>query len=108
MYAYDLSSFSQTQNAYWQNQKELPAYYGALDAGQSPMLRGYLLTEDDKVRRETIMRLMCDLALGYDDMSHRLGIRFFEYLARELESLADLEADGLLHRQSTGIEVTTQ
>jgi oxygen-independent coproporphyrinogen-3 oxidase len=108
IYAFGMSSISQTQNAYWQNLKELPAYYGALDAGQPAVLRGYLLTDDDKVRRETIMRLMCDLALDYGAMSRELGINFAQYFARELESLADLQADGLITQTATGLEVTKQ
>jgi oxygen-independent coproporphyrinogen III oxidase len=106
IYAFGMSSISQTQNAYWQNLKELPEYYQALDAGRSPILRGYLLTDDDKIRRDTIMRLMCDLALDYDEMSRKLGLKFAEYFARELDSLADLEADGLIQQTSGGLEVT--
>lgn len=108
IYAFGMSSISQTQNAYWQNLKDLPAYYGALDAGKAPVMRGYLLTDDDKIRRETIMRLMCDLALNYEDMSRALGLNFAGHFARELESLADLRADGLIKQNDTGLEVTTQ
>jgi len=64
------------------------------------------MTEEDKIRRETIMRLMCDLALDYAAMSRRLSIDFPRHFARELDSLADLEADGLVHRNARGIEVT--
>ena len=108
IYSFGMSSISQTQNAYWQNLKELPDYYGALDAGQSPILRGYLLTDDDKIRRETIMQLMCNLELNYEDMSRRLGLNFPAYFARELESLADMQADGLIQPTSAGLEVTKQ
>jgi len=108
IYAFGMSSISQTQNAYWQNLKELPAYYGALDAGKAPIMRGYVLTDDDKIRRETIMRLMCDLALNYETMSRTLGINFAEYFARELESFSDLRADGLIQQDSAGLDVTKQ
>ena len=108
IYSFGMSSISQTQHAYWQNTKELPAYYAALDAGKSPIVRGYVLNNDDKIRRETIMRLMCDLSLNYRAMSRKLGIHFQEYFARELESLSDLVADGLIRRTSLGIEVTSE
>ena len=39
-------------------------------------------------------------------MSKRLGINFAEYFAPELESLAGFEADGLVNRSATGLEVT--
>lgn len=106
IYAFGMSSISQTDSVYWQNHKELSKYYAALDAGQSPQVKGYVLTEDDKIRRQTIMRLMCDLALDYQSMSRLLGLDFAAYFAAELASLSDMEADGLLHRTTAGLTVT--
>ena len=106
IYAFGMSSISQIPDAYFQNEKDLPKYYAALDAGQVPLVRGYLVTDEDKIRRETIMRVMCDLSLDYAAMSQRLGLNFASYFERELESLAPFEADGLLRRSSTGMEVT--
>jgi oxygen-independent coproporphyrinogen III oxidase len=106
IYSFGMSSVSRTENMYWQNAKELPAYYAALDAGKPPIVRGYHLTEDDKIRRETIMRLMCDLVLDYDAMSQTLGIPFADYFAAELESLESLEADNLVRRTPGRLEVT--
>jgi oxygen-independent coproporphyrinogen-3 oxidase len=106
IYAFGMSSISQADGVYWQNLKELPDYCGALDAGRIPFARGYVLTPDDTIRRETIMRLMCDLGLDYAGMSRSLGLDFAAYFAREIESLADMEADGLLRRTPTGLEVT--
>ncbi|PYJ08906.1 MAG: oxygen-independent coproporphyrinogen III oxidase [Verrucomicrobia bacterium] len=106
IYAFGMSAISQIQEAYWQNEKGLPQYYAALDNGRTPMTRGYLVTEEDKVRRETIMRVMCDLSLDYAAMSQRLRLDFAAYFERELESLAGLEADGLVRRSPGGLEVT--
>ncbi|HWW01578.1 MAG TPA: oxygen-independent coproporphyrinogen III oxidase [Candidatus Acidoferrum sp.] len=106
IYAFGMSSISQIPDAYFQNEKDLTKYYAALDAGQVPLVRGYLVTEEDKIRRETIMRVMCDLSLDYGAMSQRLGLNFVSYFERELESLAAFEADGLLRRSATGMEVT--
>ncbi|HMJ89041.1 MAG TPA: oxygen-independent coproporphyrinogen III oxidase [Candidatus Acidoferrum sp.] len=107
IYSFGMSAISQTENAYWQNIKEVPIYYATLDAGKVPVARGYIVTEEDKIRRTTIMRLMCDLELDFQQMSQRLGINFEEHFARELDSLSDLEGDGLLKRTPLGIEVTT-
>jgi oxygen-independent coproporphyrinogen-3 oxidase len=106
IYAFGMSSISQIPEAYWQNEKELPEYYAALDAGKTPLARGYFVTDEDKIRRETIMRVMCDLSLDYAAMSQKLGINFTEHFAPELASLAPLEADGLVRRSPTGLEVT--
>ena len=106
IYAFGMSSISQADGIYWQNEKELPDYYRELDAGRVPLHKGYILSEDDKIRRQTIMRLMCDLGLDYPTMSQKLGISFPDYFAKELASLTDLEADGLLRRHPQGLTVT--
>ena len=106
IYAFGLSSISQADGIYWQNLKELPAYYAALDEGRSPLAKGYILTAEDKIRRQTIMRLMCDLSLDYAAMSQALGIDFAQHFDRELNSLADFEADGLMQKTKDGLFVT--
>ena len=106
IYAFGMSSISQANGAYWQNLKDLPDYYAALDAGRTPITKGYILTADDAIRRQVIMRLMCDMGLDFAAMSDTLGLDFRAYFARELESMGDLEADGLLHLDSGGLAVT--
>ena len=105
IYAFGMSSISQADGVYWQNEKELPVYYQRLDEGRLPMTRGYLLTDEDRLRRHVIMRLMCDLELDFAAMSSRLGVRFEQHFARELESLSDVEADGLIARTPAGLRV---
>ena len=106
IYAFGMSSISQANGAYWQNHKDLPDYYGALDAGNAPISKGYVLTRDDLIRREVIGRLMCDLGLDYEKMSGRLGIDFTAYFSQELASLSDLKADGLIETDACGLVVT--
>ncbi len=106
IYSFGMSSISQADGIYWQNVKELPAYYAALNTGKIPMAKGYILSEDDKVRRQTIMRLMCDMGLDYALMSQYLELDFKTYFAEELASLHDLEADGLIQKNQHGFSVT--
>jgi oxygen-independent coproporphyrinogen III oxidase len=106
IYAFGMSSISQAEGFYWQNHKELPSYYAALDAGKLPVSRGYIMTAEDKLRRTTIMRLMCDLGLDYADMSKLLGLDFKAHFAHELDSLDDMEADGLVVKTPQGLLVT--
>ena len=106
IYAFGMSSISQAGDLYWQNHKELPAYYAALDAGRLPIARSYVLNEDDTLRRQTIMRLLCDLGLDFTEMSQQLGVDFRTYFRRELASLADLESDGLIEKTAAGFHVT--
>jgi oxygen-independent coproporphyrinogen-3 oxidase len=106
IYAFGMSSISQIPDAYWQNEKELPKYQEAVDAGRVPLHRAYLVTPEDNIRRETIMRVMCDLSLDFNAMSQKLGINFEQHFALELAALAPFESDGLVKRSENGIEVT--
>ena len=106
IYAFGMSSISQIPDAYWQNEKELPKWQAAVEAGNVPLTRAYFLTDEDRIRRETIMRVMCDLSLDYAGMSQRLGIDFARHFEKELALLAPFEADGLVKRNAAGLEVT--
>lgn len=106
IYAFGMSSISQIPDAYWQNEKELPRWQEAVDAGRVPLHKAYLVTEEDRIRRDTIMRVMCDLSIDYKAMGERLGVDFQRHFAAELDSLVDLEADGLVRRHPQGLEVT--
>ncbi|MFI3119603.1 MAG: oxygen-independent coproporphyrinogen III oxidase [Methylococcaceae bacterium] len=106
IYAFGMSGVSQIPDAYWQNEKELPKYQEAVDAGRVPLHKAYFVTAEDKIRRETIMRTMCDLSLDFAAMSQKLGINFEQHFASELASLAPFEADGLVKRTLTGLEIT--
>jgi oxygen-independent coproporphyrinogen-3 oxidase len=91
IYAFGVSGISQTDNAYWQTEKELPKFYGALDQGKVPLAKAYLVTEDDRIRRETIKRVMCDLSLNFNKISEKFGINFLQYFAREIEGLCAMQ-----------------
>ena len=106
IYAFGMSSISQIPDAYWQNEKELPKYQEAVDAGRVPLSKAYFVTDEDKVRRETIMRVMCDLSLDFASMSQRLGIDFESHFAHELAALDGFQADGLVQRSAEGFVVT--
>jgi len=107
VYGIGNSALSQTAGAYWQNEKKLEDYYAALDQGRLPIASGYVLTPDDRLRRQVIMRLMCDFQLDYDVSSRSLGIDFRAYFEPELDSLRDLENDGLIELHRGGFRVTS-
>lgn len=106
IYSFGMSAISQIPDAYWQNEKELPQYFSALDAGKIPLARGYFLMDEDKIRRETIMRVMCDLSLDFAAMSQKLSVNFTEHFAGELATLKSFETDGLIRFLQSGFEVT--
>ncbi|MBI1176840.1 oxygen-independent coproporphyrinogen III oxidase [bacterium] len=106
IYAFGMSSISQADGVYWQNVKELEEYQKAVKEGDWPYHRGYVMTDEDKLRRTTIMRLMCDLELDYAHMSNLLGVDFADHFETDIVSLDDMESDGLIERSDTGLKVT--
>jgi oxygen-independent coproporphyrinogen-3 oxidase len=96
LYGFGMSSISHFGAIYAQNHKSLPEYYSALDAAHLPTHVGYRMTEDDRIRRHVIMRLMCDLELDTLATGREFGIHFDEYFAESLAKLEELRADGLV------------
>jgi oxygen-independent coproporphyrinogen-3 oxidase len=99
------TAISQTPNAFRQNEKSPASYHARLAAGELPIQRGTLLNDEDKRRRELIMRLMCDCELDYAALAKKLGVNIPETYAAELAKLAPLEADGLLAREADHLRV---
>ncbi len=91
---------------YCQNEKDLQAYYDAIDGGELPIKRGMVLTADDLLRRAVIMQLMCQFSLSKEAVEVAYLIEFDRYFAQELEELAQLEAAGLVELESRWINVT--
>jgi oxygen-independent coproporphyrinogen-3 oxidase len=92
-----LSAIGDVTGAFAQNVKKLSTYYEALDAERFPTERGYILNEDDRIRRHVIAELMCNLRLDRRAVEARFGIRFDEYFAREnAELVRGPAADGLV------------
>jgi len=106
IYSFGMSAISQIESLYWQNHKGLSDYYQALERRETPVARGYLLTREDQIRRATIMRLMCDGALDFSALSEALHIDFRAHFSAELQSLDDLEEDGLIRQTAWGLEAT--
>jgi len=104
--SFGVSAISQTHDMYWQNEKDLVQYYAALDEERLPIANGYVLNEEDQIRRKVIMRLMCDMKLDFGAMSNSLGLDFAEHFQPELSKVHELEADGLVHSGQNGFEVT--
>jgi oxygen-independent coproporphyrinogen-3 oxidase len=81
------SAIGEIGDAYVQNAAKLSDYYRAIDAGRLPVVRGYAMTADDRIRRHVIRTLMCDFRLPLADFESKHGVRFERYFAPEIERL---------------------
>ncbi|MEZ4727439.1 MAG: oxygen-independent coproporphyrinogen III oxidase [Caldilineaceae bacterium] len=105
--ALGMSSISMLSSLYVQNHKTLGEYYQALDAGNLPTLRGVELTQDDRLRREVIVELMCNVALNKARIAEKYGIVFDDYFSDALRQLEPFAEDGLIHLGQDKLTVTT-
>jgi oxygen-independent coproporphyrinogen III oxidase len=64
------------------------------------------VSDDDDLRRNVIMRLMCDMALNYDALSLEFNLDIRTYFADEIENLSTFEEDGLIEMNDTGFQVS--
>ncbi|MBL4889706.1 MAG: oxygen-independent coproporphyrinogen III oxidase, partial [Candidatus Lindowbacteria bacterium] len=106
IYGHGMSAVSQTHDAYFQNEKNLGDYYESIASGNNAFVRGYILSEDDKIRRYTIMNLMCNLKLNFDEVSKSLNIDFREYFSDEIQSFTSFQEDGLIEVTDNEISIT--
>jgi oxygen-independent coproporphyrinogen-3 oxidase len=96
-----VSAISDVRGAFAQNEKKLSTYYAELRAGRFPILRGFELSLDDRIRRDVITRIMCNFRLEKREIEERFGIRFDDYFARERAELAEGPArEGFLEESS--------
>ena len=105
LYAFGITSISQLKNIYAQNYKTEKEYYKALDDEQIPTAKGYRLTEDDQIRREVIMKLMCDFELNFKSIEDKFNINFKDYFAWGLNNLKEMQKDELVEISNEGITV---
>ena len=104
--ALGVSAIGRVGATYSQNAKTLDEYYDALNQGRLPIVRGLAVTRDDLLRRAVIMALMCQGQVLYESIELGHLVEFQQYFARELEALQDLQAQGLVRLDATGIQVT--
>ena len=107
LYAFGMSGISQLENIYAQNDKTLADYYAAVDQGQFATVCGYRLEDDDHLRREVIMRLMCDFELRKSPIEEQFGIEFDSYFANSMSRLDRFFEDNLIEPATDGFDVTS-
>lgn len=104
--AFGASAISQTEDVYAQNVKVLSKYRQLVKAGTLPVERGLRVAPEDKLRREAITQIMCDLELDKAAFGRQWGIDFDRHFADALEELRDMHDDGLVVLEPGVVRVT--
>ena len=101
-----VSAIGKIGRCYSQNEKALGLYYDAIGQSRFATVRGLELSDDDLLRRDVIMALMCQGRLDVDAVERAHRVRVPAYFASELERLRPLQSQGLVTVEPTSIEVT--
>jgi len=104
--ALGVSAIGRIGATYSQNAKTMEEYCDALDQGHLPIVRGLALTRDDMLRRAVIMALMCQGNLQFESINVAWLIDFKTYFASEMETLEEMQNQGLVELSPAGIQVT--
>lgn len=101
-----VSAIGRVGATYSQNAKTLEEYCDHLDQGRLPIARGLALSRDDLARRAVIMALMCQGHVLFESIEQAWLLDFRSYFAAELEQLRELQEQGLVKIDDSGIQVT--
>ncbi|MCP5061738.1 MAG: oxygen-independent coproporphyrinogen III oxidase [Ignavibacteriae bacterium] len=105
LYAMGITSISQFGNVYAQNLKTEKDYTDTLDEGIIPVMKGYAMNQDDIIRKEVIMKIMCDFELDFASIEKKFDINFEEYFSYGLNNFDELIEDGLVEIKDRKIKV---
>ncbi len=95
------SSISDSWYGFVQNEKKIEDYQSMVDAGEFPIIKGHMLTEEDQVIRRHILNIMCRYETTWAQGNEQCDALF-----AGLERLEELEADDLIERQPFLLKVT--
>ncbi len=99
------SAIGALAEGYVQNVVAVADYDAAVGAGRFATVRGVALDADDRLRRDVIERLMCDLVVDLDDIAtrHNVGVDDF---GDDMAALGPMAADGLVSIEGSRVAVT--
>ncbi|MCW9711239.1 oxygen-independent coproporphyrinogen III oxidase [Avibacterium sp. 21-586] len=101
-----VSAISLLGDTYAQNQKELKHYYADIEQKGTALHKGFVMSQEDCLRRDVIKQLICNFKLDYSPFEQQYRIDFKTHFAEDLELLAPLAEDGLIEIGEKGLQVS--
>ncbi len=81
-----VSAFSHVAGTHYQNEKRIERYLERIDAGELPVARGYVMTDDERLVREAVLALKTG-ELDLRRLSRRFGVAARERFSDPIEAL---------------------
>ncbi|MDT8445318.1 MAG: oxygen-independent coproporphyrinogen III oxidase [bacterium] len=91
-----ITSIGESERYFLQNEKKLPDYLSAIEQEGLAGARGIHLTDDDRIRKWTIIRLICHFYVNFDEFLEEFDLDFTEYFQKEMAGLEDMIDEGLV------------
>lgn len=101
-----ITSIGTIDNSFSQNVKTLDEYQALINAGNLAVFRGVKIDQDDLIRRDVIMQLICHFDLNFAAIETKHNIDFSEYFSNEIQRLSAMKDDGLITLNDQAITVT--
>ena len=99
------SSIGQLPQGYIQNQPSTGEYQRRANRGELPVVRGFELSTEDRIRARIIEFLMCDFAFSFATIRHEFGAEA-EDILDEAEYLASCDTDGMIEFSGGLFQIT--
>ncbi len=103
-----ITSIGTIANSFAQNARTMDEYNAKIDQGELAVFRGVEIDNDDLIRREAIMQLICHFKLNFENVEKQYNINFNDYFSDELERYKIMVDDGLITMDEHSIEVTSR
>ncbi|MCB4757655.1 MAG: oxygen-independent coproporphyrinogen III oxidase [Elusimicrobia bacterium] len=106
LFGLGLSAISHIHGGFFQNERDLRAYQDAIKNGRPATMRGFRLSQDDKIRARVIQNLLCHTVVIKSEIEDEFGIDFDRYFDASLKDLKEPEKDGLVQVSKSEIRPT--
>ena len=103
VYAFGASSISQLDSAYIQNIKNASQYINSIEKNNLAVLRGYSVTNEQKIIREIINSIMCNYFVDLNKISKKYKVStsdIYKIVKFKEDLLDDFISDGILNFKS--------
>lgn len=99
------SSIGALPEGYVQNSAPLHDYADAIKRGRPATVKGFVLSDEDRLRRAVIERLMCDLQVDLATMAGQYG-RDDSHFSAEVQAIAPMVDDGIAECDGSRLRIT--
>ncbi len=109
VYALGVSGISQMENAYTQNTKDLKKYEEAINKGQFPVEKYYIVSQEEKIVRDIIENIMCNMEVSLNDIAkkyYKTLKEIYDISQVNLEALEQYEKEGFLSFREDYLKLT--